>query len=190
MMRTILILVFVCECISGYAQKKPLTYRSQNFVGLLEGDNHKGAFQLQTIHGVQLHHWFAGLGAGLDYYLQRSVPLFFAVNRDVQFKNRTFFIGGDLGTNLPWVKDEISGWWSQSTNLSYHEGLYWGGHLGYKAYFKNQRDAIVLSLGYSYKHLKADQVVTTFCQQPPCLVNTERFDYRLNRVSMKIGWQF
>ncbi len=189
-MKTALITLCLLSCISVYSQQKNVSYRSQNYVGLLEGDNHKGAFQLQTIHGLQVKRWYAGLGAGLDYYLHRSIPLFLSLNRDVQFKNRTFFAAGDLGTNLPWVKEGPTIGWGTTEDMEFDKGLYWAGSLGYKAYFKNQRDAIVLSLGYSYKQLESKRTITTFCQWPPCLVNTERFDYRLNRVSMKIGWQF
>ena len=189
-MKTFLILAVMFTCMSVCSQDKRISYRSQNFMGLLEGENHKGSFQLQTIHGIQVSKWYAGLGAGLDYYLYRSIPLFLSLNRDVRFNNRTFFVAGDAGTNLPWVKKELRNGWGQTIEQNYDQGLYWSGSLGYKAFFKNQRDAIVLSLGYSYKHLKSEDVVTDFCQQPPCQVNINRFDYRLNRVSMKVGWQF
>jgi hypothetical protein len=190
MMKTILVVTLMFTCVFISAQEKRISYRSQNFIGLLEGDNHKAAFQLQTIHGLQVSKWYAGVGAGLDYYLYRSIPLFVSLNRDVLFNKRTFFIAGDIGTNLPWVKNNVSAWRGQSVDVDFEGGLYWAGSVGYKAFLKNQRDAIVLSLGYSYKHLKSEEAVTEFCQQPPCLVNLNRFDYRLNRVSIKVGWQF
>jgi hypothetical protein len=183
----LLLLALLC-CCNAYSQAK-LKYRSQNFVGLVEGEA-KASFQLQTIHGVQYRTWYGALGAGLDYYLYRSVPVFLTINKDLVIKDRTFYVSGDVGTNYPWVQQtQMSIWGSPSTG-DFSEGLYWAGGLGYKAFFKNKSDAIVINLGYSYKHLRQKITYPSFCTDGPCGTTSEKFNYQLNRVSFRLGWQF
>lgn len=174
--------------VSSVSQVK-IQYRAQNYVGLLEGEA-KAAFQLQTSHGVQFGSWYTALGAGLDYYRYRSIPLFFTLNRDIKVNHRVFFVSGDVGVNLPWVNEPTYTIWSAPSTEDYKAGLYWGGGLGYKAYFKNKSDAIILNLGYSFKQLKQEQTVGGTCIDPPCTTVTERYDYKMNRVSVRVGWQF
>ena len=61
------------------AQTKP-KFQSQNFIGVLGGEK-DASFQIQTINGVQYRTWFSGIGTGLDFYFQRSVPLFLSVGK-------------------------------------------------------------------------------------------------------------
>ena len=174
---------------SSYGQSK-IRYGSQNYVGLLEGE-YKAAFQLQTIHGVRYQTWYGGLGAGLDYYMFRTIAVFATVNKDLVFNGRTFYISGDVGTNYPWINDNSSTMiFGGSTSTKFHPGFYWAGGLGYKAFAKNKTDAFIINLGYSFKRIKQEDKVPGFCSDPPCSVNLERFDYRLNRISMRLGWQF
>jgi hypothetical protein len=188
----VVLLCFVLPIIAynNISAQSRFVYRSQNYAGLLEGEN-KAAFQLQTIHGVQMHKWYAAAGTGLDYYMYRTIPLFLTLNRDLVLNNRTFYVSGDIGTNFPWIKESsIINPWSGIVSDDYNAGLYWSGGIGYKAFFKNKSDAILLNLGYSYKQVKEKRVVNNFCQDPPCQVDTERFNYQLNRISLRIGWQF
>jgi hypothetical protein len=173
----------------SYGQSK-VKYHAQNYAGLLEGEA-RGAFQLQTIHGVQYRNWYGGGGIGLDYYMYRSIPVFFSLNRNIILNNRTFFVSGDIGTNYPWVQEQSDVFWGGSTKQDFSPALYWAGGLGYKAFFKNKSDAILINLGYSFKHMK-EEVSSTggFCADPPCTVDVTKFDYKLNRISLRLGWQF
>lgn len=184
----LVLILFLFDASEASAQSKP-KYHAQNYVGLLEGE-HKSAFQLQTIHGVQFKSWYGGAGVGLDYYMYRSIPVFFSLNKDLKFKNRTFFVSGDIGTNYPWVQDGALSIWGAPSKQHFSPGLYWAGGVGYKAYFKNKSDAIIFSLGYSYKHLKEELTIGNFCNNGPCNVNVEKFSYELNRISLRLGWQF
>ncbi|RYY21852.1 MAG: hypothetical protein EOO04_17330 [Chitinophagaceae bacterium] len=184
----ILLLMFLFAATITTGQNN-IKYHAQNYVGLLEGEA-RGAFQLQTIHGIQYRNWYGAGGVGLDYYKFRSIPVFFSLNRDIVLKNRTFFVSGDIGTNYPWVQDMSTTVWGNTTRQDFSPGLYWSGGLGYKAYFKNKSDAILVNLGYSFKHLTEENRSEGFCIDPPCTVNVTRFDYRLNRISLRLGWQF
>ena len=95
-------IVWIC-CLAmsvtlAQSQTKSL-FRSQNYVGLLEG-NEKSAFQLSTVNGIQLGTWFLGAGTGIDYYLYRTIPLFFSVNKDLKLAKPGFFFSADGGTNF------------------------------------------------------------------------------------------
>jgi len=61
------------------AQQKP-RFSTQNMVGLLVGGS-DNAPQVQTINGLAYRNWFTGVGAGIDWYYQRSIPLFLSANR-------------------------------------------------------------------------------------------------------------
>jgi len=168
------------------AQEK-LMFSSQNFAGLLEG-NGGSALQLQTINGVMNNKWFAGVGTGLDYYRYRSIPVFISLNRIITNK-KPLFLSLDGGINYAWVDRERSRT-NDFISSRFSPALYWASGLGYKIYSKNKKDAAVFSVGYSYKHLKEKQEKFVFCTNPPCAPAIEYYDYRLKRISVRLGWQF
>ena len=169
------------------AQKK-YGFKSQNFAGVLEGKE-KTAFQFQTINGCSCGNWFVGVGTGIDGYLYRSVPLFLSINRDFLLAKKNFFLSLDGGTNYAWYTRQV-GNWSNIISSKFSPSLYWGTGIGYKAFMRNKKDAIGLSLGYSFKQLKEVQESTIFCLIPPCPNFVEKYDYKLRRVSLRLGWEF
>jgi len=187
MKRWILIGIVVLIYVGTNAQQKKALFRSQNYIGLLEGDD-GSAFQFNTINGVQLGTWYAGVGTGLDWYMFRSVPLFLSINKDWKPSNRTFYFNLDAGTNFVWTDEGRNDWTGYESKFT--PGFYWGAGIGYKAGFKNKKDAIVFNLGYSFKRLKEEETVPLYCINPPCGFTTDYYDYKTNRVSVRMGWQF
>ena len=179
--------------LSTMAQNK-IVFSSQNYVGLLEGQQ-GSKFQLQTINGTKYQSWFAGLGTGIDWYYRRSIPIFLSVNKDLFRKgNRNFFVSTDAGINFPWQDNKNYNPWGYVVEKS-SPGLYWGAGLGYKVGIGNTHDAVLIQLGYSYKHIqeKAKNVYyypVVMIVGPQQEVVTNRFDYYLNRLSLKLGWNF
>ena len=171
------------------------TFSSQNYIGLLEGEQ-GSKFQLQTINGIKYKTWFAGAGTGIDWYYRRSIPAFMSLNKDFFIKgNRNFFIATDVGANFPWLVDKnsyVAGYIVEESI----PGFYWGAGLGYKIGIGKLNDGILLQLGYSYKHVGEkvktpyyyDYVPGMIMQPKPDMTN--RFDYYLRRLSLKIGWNF
>lgn len=184
---SIMLLLIFSVTAGSYAQDK-IHYSSQNYVGLLEGES-RAAFQLQTIHGVKFKTWHAGIGTGLDYYRFRTIPLFLDLNKDLVFNERTFFVSGDIGTNFVWDNGTGSMGWGSSES-KFTPKLYWAGGLGYRAFFKNKREAFLINLGYSFKHVREELTVSTFCIDPPCTVSKDVYDNKLNRISIRVGLQF
>ena len=187
-MKTIsLLFVVLLVSVSCLAQVKP-KFASQQLVGLLEGEG-GSAFQIQTINGVQLKKWFMGLGTGIDWYEYRSIPVFLSLNYDLKMSNRRFFLSADAGTNFPWTKTQGNGF-GTLLKSDFDRGLYTNTGIGYKLNLKNSKDGFLIHLGYGTKRLKETQTVSNFCAGGPCAVTTERYDYRMRRISIRIGWLF
>ena len=172
----------------------PWQYHSINNVGLLEGET-GSAFQLQTINGVNNKSWFAGVGLGLDFYRLRTIPLFADFRKEFGKNNNKIFIYSDFGINFSWVTDQQKMNYFQ--NDKFHNGFYGDWGIGYKV-MVNRKNNFLLSLGYSYK-----KTVETFTNNqiyfPPAIFNDpgqqpnnqeQKINYSLNRLTIKIGWEF
>jgi hypothetical protein len=183
MRKLFLIFIFFCSGNHVIAQKK-LKFSSQNYAGILEGSS-GSALQLHSINGISYKTWFAGLGAGLDYYYHRSIPLFISVSKSLSGSKLPLYFTGDLGVNLPWTSNEIY----FNTPGKYHSGLYAGTGLGYKFSMRNS-NALLLNLGYNYKRLSETREVIVNCFIPPCPDYTEAYNYKLKRLSVRVGWTF
>ncbi len=171
-----------------------IIFSSQNYVGLLEGE-HGSGFQLQTINGIKYKTWFAGLGTGIDWYYHRSIPAFLSLNKDFYKRgNRNFYAAVDGGINFPWKDDKNNNEWGY-TIVKSSPGFYGEAGLGYKIGISKKNDAILLQLGYSYKHVSEKVKTPIYYMYPPVYdfqgsSLTNRLDYRLQRLSLKIGWNF
>jgi len=177
-----LLLISLCAT----AQKK-VNFSSQNYAGLLEGE-HGSSLQLQTINGVKFSSWFVGLGTGIDWYYRRSIPVFTSVNMDfLKKEKRSFYLSGNVGINFPWqMNDYYNEWGYNETESS--AGVYWSTGLGYKIGMGKGNDALLLQLGYDYKHVseKVTLPYMVFDSMGP----NDQFDYHLRRLSAKVGWSF
>ena len=170
---------------SLFAQEK-WKFSSQHYAGITEGESGTG-FLVQTINGFRKKTWFAGVGTGLDYYFQRSIPLFVSVAKFLPSNKFPFYFNGDIGINFPWVRNDL---YYIHAPGEYSNSLYWAGGLGYKLRSKKSNNGVLLNFGYSYKHLINESAYTNPCLIPPCPVSKERYDYRLRRISLKVGWMF
>ncbi len=106
-----------------------------------------------------------------------------------------FFVYGDAGIHFAWLTDE------QKPNkyLSYDDfsnGFYLDAGFGYKIK-TGAKSALLLNLGYSYKYISektpgallfypAIYAGGAYNQTP----TTDTYSYYLNRVSIKVGWEF
>lgn len=174
-----ILLLFNCS-----AQSQKIKFSSVNQVGLLSGAKGE-AFTIQTINGVNKGKWFAGAGTGLDFYNERTVPLFLDVRRDVNNQKNTPFVYADGGVNLAWLNS------IQKQEKSFPKtppGLYYDFGIGWKLAGKNNKGFIV-SAGYSLKQVKEN--VKSFLWEPisQSLIQTiERYNYQYRRIVIKIGF--
>jgi len=159
------------------------SFQSMLQIGLLEGQGDSD-FLIQSINGFQYNGWFAGIGAGIDYYRFRSIPLFVDLRKNILNKNLTPFVYADAGVHFPWVKDN-EGYYADA---SMSNGLYYDAGIGMNfSIRKNQ--GISFSAGYSYKFAKETVSWPVYCIMPPCPQYKQTRSYDLNRLSMKLAWR-
>ncbi|HVU85616.1 MAG TPA: hypothetical protein VHC50_12285 [Puia sp.] len=192
-----LLLLPFCFCLSissaqQVKKRNSIAFHSINQAGLLNGEA-GSAFQVQTINGIQYRSWYAGIGAGIDYYRFRGIPLFADIRKAFGHTKNKFFIYGDAGIHFSWITDKEKNSLGPSAKLS--NGLYLDGGIGYQAGIGN-RNALLISVGYSYKQVKNETpayyyypLYTTMITYTPPPSNTT-IDYQLSRVSIKLGWEF
>ena len=119
----------------SFAQKSTGIYRfhSINSVALVNGSNSVSA-ALQSVNGFQKNNWFAGIGAGLDYYLYRTVPVFADVRYSLGKKRNKFFAYADGGINISWIENSLSGniviWEGFRNENNFFNGAYTDAGLG------------------------------------------------------------
>jgi len=167
------------------AAQSAYPFRSQQYIGMLNGE-WGTALSLQSVNGVQHKDWFLGAGAGLDYYKFRTIPLFLSVSRFITPAQRSFFISVDGGVNFMWPEIDKTVFYDSR----WKPGLYAAGSVGYKIGLKDKSDAFLMSIGYSAKYLKEKRETPTLCFNPPCAPTVETYNYGLNRLSIRLGWQF
>ena len=167
-------------------------FHSVNNLGLLEGET-GSAFQLQTINGAQYKSWFTGVGIGLDFYRLRTIPLFVDIRKEFGKSSNKLFVYSDMGINFSWVTDQQKT--SNVENDKFGNGFYGDWGLGYKVLVAKKNN-LLLSLGYSYK-----KTVETYdplyyltgiyyTQGSEPNDQLQKINYSLNRLSIKIGWEF
>lgn len=185
-----LLIVFVIVCILLFAQQKKAgyTFHSINNLSLVNGSNAVSA-SLQSVNGFKKGLWFAGAGVGIDYYLYRTVPLFADLRYAFGKKKNNFFAYADAGINFNWVQDQFIDnptVWNGNTSNTFQNGMYTDAGLGYSIQTKN-KNALVLSLGHSVKSLKELEKYRDWRTQE---LLTKINSYNLNRIMIKVGWQF
>lgn len=152
-------------------------------VGILEGEN-DAEFQLQTVQGMRVGKWFAGLGVGLDYYHIRSIPVFIDLRRDFFNRKNAPFIYADGGIHFPWARDIDKPSYEKA---EFENGFFYDVGLGYRV--GNRKRGFLLSAGYSFKYLKESRI-RQMCTYVGCTDEpAEWYRYKLNRLSLKMGLQ-
>jgi hypothetical protein len=170
----------------------PWSFQSMVTVGLQEGQT-GSSFQLQTINGARFKSWFAGIGLGLDYYRIRTIPLFVDIRKEFGKSKDKFFIYADGGVSFCWATDMQKS--DYLPNQQFHNGFYSDLGLGYKTAV-GKSSALLISLGYSYKKASESYVLPYYYYQsyyPTYMMqngSNDQINYSLNRLSMKIGWEF
>jgi hypothetical protein len=152
-------------------------------VGALMGE--KGAYwQVQTIQGIRYKTWYAGVGAGVDWYGILGLPVFLDLRKDIFKTPNSPFFYADGGIHLAHLNNEKDRWSSDS----YSNGFY--SDVGFE--FKvgiSQRNKLLVSGGYSYKEVIRHQT-WNWCDFLPCSHSTFTYTSHLHRVTLKMGWQF
>jgi hypothetical protein len=181
----VIIVLFTSNQLS--AQKK-INFQTQVQAGLLEGGA-GSAFQLQVINGVKFKTWSAGIGAGLDYYQARSIPVFLEVQKAFIPSSKTPFVYLNGGHNFPWLREKDKDWNWTATGES-TGGLYFDAGVGYQLPVLKS-SALYFSAGYSVKKYSTksyyDRTPTIYSGFSPA---SYAYDFTFRRLSIKTGLRF
>ena len=185
--RILLMIPFlVLFMVKATGQNKKIKFSSINQVGLLSGSSGE-AFMLQTINGLKKDKWFAGAGTGLDFYRERTIPLFLAIRRDLINRINTPFVYADAGINFSWLNSFQK---QQKQFPISSPGLIYDLGIGWKLSGKNNR-AYIFSAGYSFKQVK-EKVKSLWWSAPAPQLESENYEshnYLYRRIVIKVGFQ-
>jgi hypothetical protein len=188
-------LVIMMSPTPAHAQQKQektfLPLHSINSVGRIEGQA-GSAFQLQTVNGVNQGSWFAGLGLGLDYYRIRSIPLFVDLRKEFGKAVNRLFVYAEAGENFSWRTDNQAKQFFLNDKMK--NGWYGEAGGGYLLRLSTAYH-LSISIAYSYKTLtETGSNISTFVyfgpNGPENPTEEERISYHLNRLSLKLGFEF
>ncbi|MEJ7676243.1 MAG: hypothetical protein WKF59_26955 [Chitinophagaceae bacterium] len=79
------VLLFIVSSVMGQEMKtvkQKLKFTSVNQVGVVSGSSGE-SWLIQTINGIKKDKWGTGIGVGVDFYVERGVPLFLDIRRDL-----------------------------------------------------------------------------------------------------------
>lgn len=196
-MRKYLLIAAFSLCAGVCAGQAPWKFRSDNYFGLAAGEVGEQG-HLQTVNGLYKGPWFLGLGAGVDDYRYRSIPLFLSVTRDLPaFGNRSgLFLYLEGGIDLPWYKRTLNAYQEQMIISDKFQAGPWGSAgLGYKWRICARTDkALLFSAGYSMKKLTEKVVSKSQCYTYSCplepMQQTYIYDYLNHTFLFLVGFRF
>jgi hypothetical protein len=166
-------------------ERSKISLHSITQVGAIIGEKDDFALSLQVINGVSYKNWFAGIGASVDDYEYRSIPVFLDVRKYLQGKLEKFFLYADGGISFPWVHKEEK----EFSNYVFKRGLYADAGIGYS--FKiGKANALMFSGGYSIKKLTKEKTDFYFTNGQPIFMKPNLYYYEFKRILFKVGLQF
>jgi hypothetical protein len=179
--------------IGGLAQaNKKTSFYLHPQAALLNGD-HSVSGQVQVSGGVEKKAWSIGIGAAIDYYKIRTVPLY-ADLRAAFGKDRAIFSYLNVGSNIAWaLESQYSNYWVMGRNSksSFSNGVYTDIGIGY-SFRKGKKNSLTMSIGYSMKTTGESHWEAVYRDFPPYTVeNHERkTEYTFNRIALRLGIRF
>lgn len=182
-----MLVVLLVLGLAGWAQdsaraERGIRFRSFNAMGLVAGATDE-EFLLQSVNGFRKDRLFAGIGVGIDYYHQRSVPVFLELRRFFSRQPSTAFLYAGGGWNRVWKEDRGD---EGIFTPGYRNGLYFDLGVGY-TFSVGGREAFVVSAGYSGKSYSSRTQTPQYCPGGSCPPRTEESDYKLTRIVLKAG---
>ncbi len=164
---------------------RKIKFSSVNQAGVLTGSSRE-SWLIQTINGIKKDRWSTGIGVGIDFYVERGVPLFLDIRRDLLNKKNTPFIYADGGTYFQWLNFIQK---ERRMAIERYPGIYYDLGAGWKLTGKNNRSFIV-SAGYTLKQAK-EKSTSNLWMPIPVTTPREReyYKYKYQRIVLKVGFQ-
>ena len=192
MKRSLLLAGAVLIAHLAFAQGKKFSYRGNAEGGLVNGSHQTNAF-ISTSHGFTRNGWFAGLGASVDYYRFRTIPVFAEVRKQFGKGGNRAFVSAGSGIDIAWPnadqKFERTNWWTEIPS-EFRNGFFCkaGGGVIFNS---DRKTSFTLNAGWSLKTIteKYDEFIWGPGPLPPA--PTEKtLVYKLNRLYIGFGINF
>ena len=123
---------------------------------------------------------------GLIFTGTEQYHFFWISEKNLEAASNKFFAYADGGVNFVWLTDNEKT--AYVTDDHFDTGFYTDLGLGYKIGV-GRTNHLLLSIGYSLKKLK--ETYQTYSYLPPDnALQKQDVDYSLNRLTLKIGWEF
>lgn len=169
---------------TGEKPVKKFRFQSINQMGLIKGES-ESSMLFQSVNGATYKTWFAGIGLGVDGYFYNSMPVFVDVRKHFKDNRGSVFVYADGGVALPLKRKNKNEF---GITTEYGSGLYYDAGLGYH-FQLHKSAALVMSMGYTEKNVeRKEKGLPFFFGDGPQYVTSH--DYRLKRLSFKIGFVF
>ena len=174
-------LIFALIYTTASAQEK-IKFSSINMGGLAVGEN-GNSILIQTLNGITYKKSFAGIGVGIDYYKNKTIPLFVDIRTSIGKTNLFVFV--DPGYNFPFRNKPDEKVYYYNT-YDFSGGFYGEFGVGYKMRLTGKSNLLFTS-GYGYKQVNNKIGVTTQCLVGPCPVDYSTYKYDYQRILFKAG---
>jgi len=162
-----------------------LRFRSINTMGVLAGENPPEPL-LQTVNGLNYKTWFAGIGTGIDYYVERSIPVFLDVRKAISNNVKAPFIYVAAGKHFAWHTEKPASWISSGMQGKW----YYDAGAGYQVPLSSKMQ-MILSAGYSCKKMTEEvNTMPWVSAWPPPHGAIQEREHIFRRLAFKMGLQF
>lgn len=148
--------------------------------GLLKGEG-KYSGQGTVVGGMEYKGWGFGIGAGIDWYRVRTIPVVVDIRRSVTVGRQPFFVYANAGWNIIVPRDKE--YFSNGSGGAYGEA-----GLGY-AVLNKKKKGLLLSVGFTSKTVTQKFKETIYTWNTP-YETEKRYDYTFNRFVFKLGYKF
>jgi hypothetical protein len=182
--------VFFLLLTQANAQEKKTGYYLLPQLGLLNGDNFASG-QVMVSGGIEKKNISFGIGAAMEYYKIRSIPVFAEIRAGIG-KDKKAFAYLNAGPNFMWpLQSQYTSHWIVNGGFSrdqFKTGFYGDAGLGYTFRIAKENELLV-SLGYSVKTIHQSYSESVYAQSAPFLPETfqRKLDYTLNRIALRVG---
>ena len=186
-----LLLLLITGCITANcqdSQKSKIQYSGMYEIGMVIGKAYTKA-NPQIVQGISFKNYFTGIGAALDPYGFRTIPVFAQFRYALHQTKSSPFAFASLGVSIPWNNGTIPEKYynSDDTWHKLNTGPYAEVGIGYKVML-NERHAINLMAGYCYKRFSYTEKTSYYTYELQQYEDKYSYDYR--RISLRVGFQF
>lgn len=175
------IAIFLFYTDAGAQKKSKAIFRSYNSVGIVAGKL-PVAFTAQTENGLDYKNWFIGAGLGIDFYYQKTMPLFAAFKKAFPINSNSLFLYLNAGSNIITKNKKAINFFSIVETSG---GFYTEAGVGYKINI-SKKSNVFFSLGTTKKNVRQ----TGFSEDVYGMPGVLDTHYKFSRTSFRMGYQF